>query len=179
MIRFIAAILFFLFPTGFISVSAQNSDPWDPFPSPNGRRQRDDDQIIRELMAKQQSEREKKEYAQLVERAELVEKLTAEIKKSLDTNGDFSAKDNEKFAEIQRLILKIRDGLGGSDDEDPEAKDSIRQPKSKLEAFRSLLDNVGLLQSEIKKSTRYSISVTAIERANSVLRLLKFLRSKD
>lgn len=160
------------------SVPAQSGDPWDPFPSPSGRRQRDEDRVIRELMAKQQSEREKKEYAQLVERTETAEKLAAEIEKAFEEKGDISAEESKKMDEIQRLILKIRDGLGGSDDDsDPLPNDD--QPKSKPEAFRKLLDTVGSLASEVKRSTRYSISVTAIESANTALKLLKFLKIKN
>jgi hypothetical protein len=160
------------------SVPAQSSDPWDTFPSPSGRRQREEDRIIRELMAKQQSEREKKEYAQLVERAETAEKLAAEIEKVFEAKGDISTDENKKLDEIQRLILKIRDGLGGSDD-DSDRLQSDDEPKSKPDAVRKLLDTVGSLAAEVKRSTRYSISVAAIESANTALKLLKFLKIKN
>lgn len=164
---------------GVESVRPQNNDPWDPFPPPSGRRQREDDRIIRELMAKQQSEREKKEYAQLVERATLAEKLTSEVEKSISNNGSVTSGDREKLAEVRRLILKIRDSLGGGDSDEEDPDNASSEPKNEIDAFHKIAENIEAIVSEVKKSTRYSISVAAIESANAALRLFRFLRLKN
>lgn len=182
MVRLLTLISLFLLALGSNAVNAQNNDPWDQFPLPSGRRPREEDRVIRELMAKQQSEREKKEYAQLLERATQAEKLAAEIKKSL-ANPDRETYQNnrEKLSEIRKLILKVRDGLGGGDDgeDDISSGDNESAPQSDIDAVNLLAETTASLAAEIRKSTRYSISVSAIENANTALRLLRFLRVKD
>jgi hypothetical protein len=50
------------------------------------------------------------------------------------------------------------------------------RPSTMVSAFKTLQTNASQLLSEIKKSTRYSVSVVAIQTSNALLKLVKFIR---
>ncbi|MBO0200841.1 hypothetical protein, partial [Vibrio alginolyticus] len=68
-------------------------------------------------------------------------------------------------------------GGGDSDEEDPDNASS--EPKNEIDAFHKIAENIEAIVSEVKKSTRYSISVAAIGSANAALRLFRLLRLKN
>lgn len=143
----------------------------------NGRpRQEELPKNIKETMAKQRIEREKKEYAELLERSEEAVKLSEELEKSFAVSNQLSGEDQKKLERLEKLVKKIRNDLGGDDDGDDEENLKNKKPSTMGTAFKVLKTNAAELFSEIKKSTRYSVSVVAIQTSNALLKLVKFIR---
>jgi len=139
----------------------------------DGRPRQEEDlpKSIKENLAKGRIDQEKKEHEELLKRGEEALKLSGELEKSFAANNKLSAEDFKKLERLEKLVKKIRTDLGGDDDEDVEDK-----PSTLENAFKSLQENTVKLVDELKKSTRYSISVIAIESSNVLLKVVKFLR---
>lgn len=155
------------------SVSAQV----DPF---NRDRQRDEEaKIVKEMIAKQQSEREKKEYEELLERAEVALQLSDDLEKSFDQGQQLPA-DDKRLVELEKVVKKIRDDLGGDDDEDEDESAAANEgPKDVKDAFLALRKTTLKMVDEVRKTTRFSISVAAIRSSNNVLKLVRYLRFRN
>lgn len=128
---------------------------------------------IQESLAKQRIEREKKDFADLLSRGEEAAKLSDDLEKSFSQNNQLSTEDRKKIDRLEKIVKKIRNEIGADDDEAVEADD---KPLSVLNALKALQNNTAKLVGELKKSTRYSISVVAIESSNLLLKVVRFLR---
>ncbi len=130
---------------------------------------------IQESLAKQRIEREKKDFAELLERGEETLKISDELEKSFAQNKQLSAEDRKKLDRLEKLVRKIRTEIGGTggDDENIELDD---KPLSVGNALKSLQNNTVKLVDELKKTTRYTVSVAAIEKSNILLNVVRFLR---
>jgi hypothetical protein len=175
-----SAIAIVLLALSAVAISAQTASN-DTWPFPDRRKSGDDDsQIVKEMLAKQQTAREKKEYESLVERGETALKLSCEIEESFGEKEQLTDTERKKLAEFEKLVSKIRKDLGGDDEieiaEDGEKTDT---PKDVREGFLYLKRSTEQLVSEIKRSTRFSVSVLAIESSNTLIRLARFLRLKN
>lgn len=149
--------------------------------SPSGRQQPKEElpKNIKETLAKQRIEREKKDYEELIKRSEEAVKLSEELEKSFSNSNQLSTEDLKKLEKLEKLVKKIRGELGGDDDGEQELnadKDKTEQPSTMVNAFKVLQTNAVQLFDEIKKSTRYSVSVIAIQTSNMLLKLVKFIR---
>jgi hypothetical protein len=137
---------------------------------------------IQEMAVKQQISRRKKEHEELLKQGDEALKLADELETSFDKNQSFSNGDLQKLQELEKLASKIRQELGGSDEDDnPElsADSDENQARSSFStAFAFLRDSTVKLVDELKKSTRFSISVAAIQASNSVVKFARFLRLK-
>ncbi len=148
--------------------------------TPSGRQQPKEDlpKNIKETLAKQRIEQEKKDYDELLKRSEEAVKLSEELEKSFADSNKISSDDQKKLDRLEKLVKKIRTELGGDDDGEPglDDKEKTENPSSMVNAFKTLQSNAAQLFSEIKKSTRYSVSVVAIQTSNALLKLVKFIR---
>jgi membrane-associated HD superfamily phosphohydrolase len=145
----------------------------------SGRQQKEElPKNIKETLAKQRIEREKKEYDELIQRSEEAVKLSQELEKSFTDANQLSSEDLKKLERLEKLVKKIRSELGGDDDDNQENnnKDETEKPSTLKNAFQTLQTNAVKLFDEIKKSTRYSISVIAIQSSNVLLKIVKFIR---
>jgi hypothetical protein len=134
---------------------------------------------IKETLAKQRIEQEKKDYEELLQRSEEAVKLSEELEKSFTDSNKLSSEDQKKLDRLEKLVKKIRSELGGDDDENEREsveKEKPEKPSTLGSAFKTLQSNAAQLFSEIKKSTRYSVSVVAIQTSNALLKLVKFIR---
>lgn len=130
---------------------------------------------IQESLAKQRIEREKKDFAELLERGEEALKISNELEESfVKNNNNFSSEDQKKLDRLEKVVKKIRNELGSDDNDEVEEK-----PLSILNALKTLQNNTIKLVDELKKNTRYSISVIAVESSNALLKLVKFLRFRN
>ena len=81
-------------------------------------------------------------------------------------------------------MVKIRKELGAEGDDQPVVKDPAApaegepKPSNMEEAFNYLKSSTVKLVDELKKTTRFSVSVVAIQSSNTVLKLVRFLRFK-
>jgi len=129
---------------------------------------------IQESLAKQRIEREKKDFAELLKRGDEAVKLSDELEKSFAQNNQLSSADLKKLDRLEKVVKKIRSELGGDDDDKNVELDA--KPLSVLSALKTLQNNTVKLVDELKKTTRYSISVVAVESSNLLLKVVRFLR---
>lgn len=165
----------------FVMLFAVSAYPQIDASTQNGRPQQKEDlpKNIKETLAKQRIEREKKDYEELLNRSEEAVKISEELEKSFANSNQLSSEDVKKLERLEKLIKKIRNELGGDDDGDQENKENAEnsdKPSTMVSAFKTLQSNATELFNEIKKSTRYSISVIAIQTSNALLKIVKFIR---
>ena len=129
---------------------------------------------IKESLAKQRIEREKKDFAELLARGEEAVKLSDELEKSFTQNNQLSSTDLKKLDRLEKVVKKIRNELGGDDDDKSIELDD--KPLSVVNALKALQNNTVKLVDELKKTTRYSVSVIAVESSNLLLKVVRFLR---
>ncbi len=128
---------------------------------------------IQESLAKQRIDREKKDFAELLARGEEALKLSDELEQSYSKNSAFSNEDQKKLDRLEKVVKKIRNELGGDGGDEEQIEE---KPLSLLNALKTLQSNTVKLVDELKKTTRYSISVVAVESSNALLSLVRFLR---
>lgn len=127
---------------------------------------------LKENIQKGRIEEEKKEYEEMIKRGEEAARLSEELSKSFEQKQTLSAEDVKKLARLEKLLKKIRDDLGGEDDNENEAS----KPSSLTNALKAVQENASNLLTALKKTTRLTISAVAIESTNTLLKLVKFIR---
>ncbi len=134
---------------------------------------------IKESLAKSRIEREKKDYEEMLRRGEEAARLSEELDESFIQNKSLTAEDRKKLERLEKISKKIREELGGKDADDFEnINDSETNSKafSFSEAFDNLKNISAKLSTELKKTSRYTISAVAVQSSNTVLKLVRFLR---
>lgn len=129
---------------------------------------------MKETMAKGRIEREKKDFAELLEHGDEALKISAELEKSFSQNNRLTTQDQKKLARLEKLYKKIRQELGGNSDD--EGDELNNQSSSLSNALKTLHSNTVQLVDELKKTTRYTISVVAVESSNMLLKVVRILR---
>jgi len=132
---------------------------------------------IKESLAKSRIEREKKDFAKLLERGEEALKISNELEKSFAQNNQLSAADQKKLDRLEKVVKKIREEMGGDDDD--KNIESENKPSTTLAAIQFIQTNTGKLVDELKKTTRYTVSVIAVESSNLLLKIVRFLRLRQ
>ena len=144
--------------------------------TPNGKPQPDEPppKAVLENLKKMEADRLKKDYDEMLKNGEEAVKLSEEIELSFEKNSQLSAADFSKLERMEKLLKKIRGemGGGGDDDEEKDEKESL----SIKNAVTSLKSSVVGLYDELKKTSRFSISVAAVQSSNSLLNIVRFLR---
>ena len=141
-----------------------------------------DNPSFSELLTKQQLSRRKKEYDDMLQRGDKAAKLSEELETSIASRETLSSEDIQKLQELEKLVLKIRDDLGGDDDakesdENSSANSAENDARKDVpSAVKFIRDSTLKLVDELKKSTRFSISVIAVQTSNSVIRFARLLR---
>lgn len=170
-------IIFIL--TGSVFVLAQAEDR---FPDEHSRRREmPPPASVREMLDRMRIDKEKKEYDEMLARGEEVIKLANELEKSFgDRGGQLSEADRAMLQSIEKDVKKIRNGLGGNDDADDKTAENEDTSAGLTigSAVSSLKSTSAALLEELKQSTRFSISVPAIEASNATLKLARFLLRK-
>jgi hypothetical protein len=146
---------------GAIHAHAQADDD----PMFGGRKKEDPPRGIQESLSKMRIEKDKKDFNDMVKRGGDAAKIASALK---DTSVDGQ---QDQIASIGKLVKKIRDELGAEGSE----YDSDAMPASQPDAIKMLKDEVNGLDEELKKSNRFMISASAIDRTNEILRLVKYL----
>lgn len=123
-----------------------------------------------ETMQKMRIEREKKDYKEMLDRSEQALKISEQLEKSFSQYGKLTKQNYDQIASIEKLTKKIRDELGGDDDEDKSDQPNLTEAN----AVKTLRERVVNLYDELKKTTRFSISAAAIEGTNAVLKIARF-----
>ena len=182
-LRFLILTIIVLPLFGVLSVRAQ-SDDFPDASTRSGRPRREDPPAhgLREMLAKQRAERDKKDHQELLDRGDEALKLTQQLEASFEQHGGFSQEDRARLESLERTVVKIRKELGAENDDEPLVKDPATsaeeepKPSNMEEAFNYLKSSTVKLVDELKKTTRFSVSVVAIQSSNTVLKLVRFLR---
>ena len=146
---------------------------------------------LRDQMEKMRIAKEKKDFEEMLERGEQALRLSEQLEKKLELTNQINGEDAAKLESLEKIVKKIRSELGGRDsdsvadlnenEEEPDVENAD-EPKGStplLDAFRSLRSHTVRLVIELKKTTRFSISTTAIRTSNAVLKLTRFLRLRN
>lgn len=175
----------YFFTFAFVLLTAIAVNAQADASTPNGRAPQKEDlpKSIKESLEKQRIEKEKKEHDEMINRGEEALKLSEELEKSVSSGNKLSPQDQVKIAKIEKIVKKIRKELGGDDDDDTAKDDEDNKADELNEKTSAVTGAVKKLQAttmklvdELKKTTRFSVSVVAIQSSNSLLKILKFIR---
>jgi hypothetical protein len=172
-------ILAVLITASAIAVLGQPPDMPDASSRSGRDRKADLPAGVKEMIAKQKAERERKDHEAMLARGEEALRLAKQLENSFATTGELSQQDKSRLESLEKVVAKIRKELGGDDDDgDVGAIQGSEEPRpSNLqEAFKYLQSTTVKLVDELKKTTRFSISAVAIQSSNTVLKLVRFLR---
>jgi hypothetical protein len=169
-----------------IAVHAQSDLPDASTRDPYQRRRDAPPTGLKEMMAKQRAERDKKDHEEMLERGDEALSLAKQLEASFSQNKTFTQQDRIKLESLEKVVTKIRRELGGDDDDAGDGSDDANylkaadepKPSNMEEAFRYLQSTTIKLVDELKKTTRFSISAIAIQSSNTVLKLIRFVRLK-
>jgi hypothetical protein len=177
-VLFALSLLLLIAPCLFAQDAAENRFPG------GSRRKEDLPKNLREMLIRQRIEEEKKEHNELLKRGQEALTISAQLEESFAQNRQLSARDKERLDYLAVLVKKIRKGIGGEDDDDEPEIDrknpgaAVEEKPSNLEtAFIALQSTTIKLVDELKKTTRFSISVIAVQSSNAVLRIVRFIRT--
>lgn len=174
--QFLKLLSVLLFICGaFLCVNGQISDASTPSGRPDPSKE-DLPVGIKETLAKQRINSEKKEFQELLARGEEAAKLGDELSKSWDTAQRFSPEDEKKLDRLEKLVKKIRSELGAENDGESKEEIEVEKPSTLQRVVKNIKEDTANLLSEIKKISRFTISVVAIESSNTLLKLVRFLR---
>lgn len=161
------------------AISAQTAENRSILPKPDDPDS--EPKSVKEMLFKMQIEKAKKEYDAMLERGEQALQISKKLEESFTKNNQLSRADLEKLDGLEKLVKKIRGDLGGGDGDeegaDPTDDARLEEPSNLQEGFKSLQSLTVKLVDELKKTTRFSISAVAIQSSNSILRVVRFLRS--
>ncbi|CAN5620668.1 hypothetical protein BH20ACI4_BH20ACI4_31070 [soil metagenome] len=173
MFKRFSIILFLLFAFALLTVSINAQiDASNPYGRP--RPEEPLPKNVQETLKKNELKQIKKDYEEMLANGEEAVKLSEELENSFEKNNKLIARDVEKLDKIEKLLKKIRKELGGDSTDEPE--ETVAKPSSIKEAISTLKETAVGLFDELKKTSRYSISVVAIQSSNSLLKIVRFIR---
>ena len=175
-LKFLFVIIFCA--TAYTEVCAQ-ADTGMPIGKPSAASMDDMPDSFKEGLAKQRIKAEEKEYKELIQNGEEAVKLSDEISKNYESHKNLTADDTKKIDRLEKVVKKIRQDLGAKDEADPDEEKSD-SPLSLKSALSGIKETTSDLLSELKKTTRHSISVVAIQSSYTLLKLVRFAKfNKD
>lgn len=159
------------------SVQAQDASNSGARPSAE---QEDLPKGIKESLVKNRIDREKKDFQEMLERADEAAKLSDELDKSFVKNNALTVEDKRKLERLEKISKKIREELGGSSDSEADDKTAVFDGfklSSTSDAVDKLKSISAKLSEELKKTSRYTISALSIQSSNTILKIVRFIRT--
>ncbi len=150
------------------------------FPSRQGTQEDDRPKSIRERLSKNRIDRERKEHEEMLDRGEEALILSEKLEFALEKNDEFSANDLRDLEALEKVVLRIRKDLGGDSDKQAlvELEKEVGSSSGIKDAFTFLRTSTVNLVSELKKSSRFTVSAAAIQSSNMIISVARFLRLK-
>jgi hypothetical protein len=138
---------------------------------------RTDDQQLspmeEEMRVKRQIEAADKAHKENVNRARNLVSLSESLVTAYKANKQLGREDLKKLERVEKLVKKIRDDAGGSEQEcDPE-----EQPKDLPTALAKLLEVSDSLKQRVEKTPKRVVSAAIIDEANVLLELIRVVRT--
>jgi len=170
--------LFTLICSAAVGLHAQTDASNNPM---SGRRgAKDEVRTVQEMLAKQRAIQDKKDHEEMLKRGEEAAELSKQLDKAFEQKNELSRQDKQKLDSLEKIVTKIRRELGGGDDDSEDAESAGYAKLSTAKEASNILKATTIkLVDELKKTSRFSISVMAIQSSNSVLKLVKFLRLRS
>lgn len=168
-ILFIVFALLGTIPSVALGQSADNTSPMLPRKDDGENQPRS----LKEMMYKMQVDKDKRDHDEMLERGERLLKLTEELETTIEQTEQVTDADRDKLETVEKLTKKVLGELGGDDDIPAESAEVM--PSGSADGAKLLREKTLLLVDELKKTSRFSISATAIELSNAVLRIARFL----
>ena len=109
-------------------------------------------------------------------RGEEALKLSEELEKAFEQNGRLNTNEINKLIAVEKLVRKIRNELGGDDDDSDKNPLEQSQPLAQKDAVTTFGSTIRKLLEELKKTSRFTVSAAAIQTSNAVLKIVRFLR---
>ena len=163
--------LFFIVAAFVVCGLAQNAED----SRPGNNVEKDAPKSIQETLEKMRIEKDKKDHDEMIEHGDEVAKISDQLERSVEQNGKLSNDDMARLARVEKLAKKIREELGGKDDDGEEDDDGVGTP-SLTDAAKILKTSTSSLYEELKKTSRFTVSAAAIQSTNTVLRLARLLK---
>ncbi|MBX7172891.1 MAG: hypothetical protein K1X72_18110 [Pyrinomonadaceae bacterium] len=157
-------LILFSFSLAFAQSETEKEDPSKKLDLP---------ETLQETLQKRRIKEEEKEFQELIKNGEEAVKISEEVSKNFDQTKKISSEDQKKLEKLEKLVKKIRQELGAEEDKEKTEDDS---PSSLSAAINNLKSKSLNLLDELKKRTKFSISVVAVESSNSIWKLIKFLK---
>jgi hypothetical protein len=164
-----------LFSFGAVCAAAQSADSNRPTGFP-GTDKDDRPTSIKEMFVKMRIAKDKKDHQEMIDRGEEVLRIAQLIDKNFTANAHLSDDDRARLATIEDDLKKIRNELGGKNDDEPLNENRADVAAACTVAFKEFRSKAEMLVDELKKTTRFTISAAAIETTNTVMKLARFLR---
>ncbi|HUQ30832.1 MAG TPA: hypothetical protein VM095_01875, partial [Pyrinomonadaceae bacterium] len=148
----------------------------DPIGAEKNSRNRDSGILVgtpeEEMLARRDVRAAEKDHQENLERAREAAQLSTEIRDSFLHNKAFSRVEEKKLERLEKLTRKIRSEAGGSDGE--VTLDDV--PTQMEPAVTRLAEISDKMRKVVEKTPRQVISAAAIERANELLEIIRYIR---
>ncbi|MCA1589689.1 MAG: hypothetical protein LC730_05585 [Acidobacteria bacterium] len=130
---------------------------------------------LQDMLVKQKIARDKKDFEEMLKRGDQALRISEQLETAYAKTSTLSGAETAKLENLEKLVTKIRNELGGDEDlgAETEVKDA---PSSISEAIGYLKKTSSRLVDELKKMSRFSISAAAIQTSNNLIRVVRFLR---
>ena len=126
-----------------------------------------------EMRAKREIEAADKAHKENVNRARNLVSLSESLVTAYKANKQLSREDLKKLERVEKLVKKIRDDAGGSDQE----ADTEEHPKDLPAALARLLELSDSLKQRVEKTPKRVVSAAIIDEANVLLELIRVVRT--
>jgi hypothetical protein len=157
-----------------VSAFAQAADQTGPF-----RPEEEKPRTFHENLEKLRIQRAKKDHDQMITRGAEAVKLSKDLERTVVSRGSLTEGDLDKVAQVEKLVKKIREELGGNGDgdvDDPVVDGSDPIPATDQGMVHALKARAESMYEQIKNTTRFTISASAIIATNAVLKVARFLK---
>jgi hypothetical protein len=162
-----------------ISASAQSNNPFpkseDPLtrPKDEGKKSGQEVSLPEEMRIRMAIERANNDYRKVLDDAEKLNDLSAEVAKGYRESGRLSAEELKKIGTIEKLAKRILSQAGGDEVDD---KTVNTQQKSVADAVDQLTSAATKIRDSMKTQTRFVVSATVIASSNEVINLAQYIR---
>jgi hypothetical protein len=167
-------------PLFAISAAAQTNSPFprteDPLSRPKTLPSKNSDQDLslpEDMRIRLAIERADSEYRKILEDAEKLNELAAEIARNYRERGRLSSDEIKKVGTIEKLAKRILTQAGGDEVDDKSAEAG---QKSVADAVDNLSSIAVKIRDCLKAQTRFVVSATVIASSNELIDLAQFIR---
>jgi len=114
-----------------------------------------------------------KDHQENVDRAREIAQIAKELKENVKDQSNLDRDAVKKVERLEKLTKKIRGEAGGEDEE----IEIVNRPTDVCSAVKQIADATESLSKDVQNTPRQVVSASVIGNANTLLELIKILRS--